>query len=227
MRIRSLFFGDIRTQFKYGFYFLYIVFSLIYIALLFVFPQSWREKAAIIMILTDPSALGLYFLGAIVLYEKSEKVLDSIAISPVKPYEYVVSKVASLAVISTLSAFAIRLSAEIHTDPILFTIGVFLASCLFSSIGLMIACKIKTLNQFILATIPAEIIIFLPPVLWIFGSRADYLSLHPAVCMVRLCTGDGSALGSIIILSIWVVGFILLASNVFKKELRSVGGIKL
>ena len=227
MRIRSLFFGDIRTQFKYGFYFLYIVFSLIYIALLFVFPQSWREKAALIMILTDPSALGLYFLGAIVLYEKSEKVLDSIAISPVKPYEYVLSKVGSLAVISTLSAFAIRLSADIQADPILFAIGVFLASCLFSSVGLMIACKIKTLNQFIIATIPAEIIIFLPPILWFFGARTDYLSLHPAVCMVRLCTGDGSALGSIIILSVWVIAFIFLASKVFKKELQSVGGMKL
>ena len=112
MRIRSLFFGDIRMQFQYGFYFLYIVFSFIYIALLFVFPQSWRGKAAIIMILTDPAALGLYFLGAIILYEKGEKVLDSIAISPVKPYEYVLSKVGSLAVISTLSAFAIRLSAR-------------------------------------------------------------------------------------------------------------------
>ncbi len=227
MRIRSLFLGDIRMQFKYGFYFLYIVFSLIYIAILFAFPHAWREKAALIMILTDPSALGLYFLGAIVLYEKSEKVLDSIAISPVKPYEYVISKVGSLAIISTLSAFAIRLSADSNTDPILFIIGVFLASCLFSSIGLMIACKIKTLNQFIIATIPAEILIFLPPILWLFGFRETYLALHPAVCMVRLCGGEGNAVSSVVILSIWVSAFIILAGKVFKNELRSVGGIKL
>jgi len=52
MRIWSLLRGDIRFQYKYGFYLLYLVFSILYISLIFSLPQAWREKAAILMIFT-------------------------------------------------------------------------------------------------------------------------------------------------------------------------------
>ena len=68
MRIRSLIIGDVRFQFKYGFYLLYLFFSVLYISLVYIFPVSWRERAAILMIFSDPAAMGLYFMGAIVLF---------------------------------------------------------------------------------------------------------------------------------------------------------------
>jgi fluoroquinolone transport system permease protein len=52
------------------------------------------------MIFSDPAAMGLYFMGAIVLFEKSERVLSAIAVSPVKPREYVLSKLCSIGIVS-------------------------------------------------------------------------------------------------------------------------------
>jgi fluoroquinolone transport system permease protein len=156
MRLQSLLIGDARTQFKYGFYFIYLLFTVVYISLLYVFPAEWRRPAAILMIYSDPAAMGLYFMGAIILFEKSERVLNSIAVSPVKPTEYVISKLCSIGFISVIVAAAIGWFGDTLVRPVLFIAGVFLCSCLISSIGLIVACKISSLNQFIVATIPDQ-----------------------------------------------------------------------
>lgn len=72
MRFKKLFLWDLRFQAKYGFYFLYTVLTVIYVTVLFALPESWQEKAAAILIFSDPAAMGLFFMGAIVLLEKSQ-----------------------------------------------------------------------------------------------------------------------------------------------------------
>lgn len=227
MNIRALFIGDIRFQFKYGFYFLYLVFSGIYIALLFAVPSEWRENAAILMIFSDPAAMGLYFMGAIVLFEKSERVLDSIAISPIKPLEYVLSKLISIAVISTAVGILIGFGSRSIENVFYMVIGVFLCSCLFSSIGLIIASKIRTLNQFIVSSIPAEILINIPAIAYLFGFKSRWLLLHPGVCMMELCINGQNAFTAMIILALWTVLFTMFANQTVTKMFKSVGGVKL
>ena len=227
MRLNKLLKGDIRFQFKYGFYFIYLIFSLMYIGMLFTFPTAWRAKAALLMIFSDPSAMGLYFMGAIILFEKSERVLDSIAVSPVKPMEYVLSKLVSIGLIATVVGLAIGIAAGIVINPFFFIIGVFLCSCLFSAVGLIVACKTTTLNQFVIATIPAEILINVPAIAWLFGYQKSWLLFHPGVCMMKLCAGVGSLLPSLLILLLWTVLFFILACGTVEKMLKSVGGVKL
>lgn len=227
MRAKALLIGDIRFQFKYGFYFLYLIFAILYISLLYALPAAWREQAAILMIFTDPAAMGLYFMGAIVLFEKGERVLDSIAISPVKPVEYVISKLVSIALISTVVGLLIGFSGGLTLNPFFFILGVFFGSCLFSAAGLMVAANIATLNQFIVATIPAEIIINVPAIAWLFGWKPDWLILHPGICIIELCRNGAMALPAAFILVFWTILSALLACRTVAKSLRSLGGVKL
>jgi len=227
MRVRALFLGDIRFQIKYGFYFIYLVFSLLYIGLLFVFPSEWRKSAGILMIFSDPAAMGLFFMGAIVLLEKSERVLNSIAISPVKPVEYVFSKLCSIAMISTAVGLILGTVSEGISNLFYFTAAVFLCSCLFSSMGLIVACKISTLNGFIIATIPAELLINVPAIAYLFGYKKSWLLFHPGVCMIELCANGQNTFIALIILFIWSVIFAAIACRVVKKMFQSVGGVKL
>ena len=227
MRLTALLTGDVRFQYKYGFYFIYVVFSVLYIGLLHAFPEAWRGKAAILMIFSDPSAMGLFFMGAILLFEKSEHVLNSIAVSPVKSLEYVLSKLASIGIIATIVGLVIGLSAGVVTHPFFFIAGVFLCSCIFSSIGLILACKVSSLNQFVLATIPAELLINIPAVLWLFGYRRSWLSLHPGISMMTLCTGEGPLVPALLILLLWTALMIFVACRTVEKMLQSVGGVTL
>ena len=73
MKLRRLVCGDIHFQWKYGFYFIYFVLTVIYVFGITALPDNWKHNAAAIMIYSDPAAMGLFFMGAIVLFEKSQK----------------------------------------------------------------------------------------------------------------------------------------------------------
>ncbi|MBN1892373.1 MAG: ABC transporter permease [Clostridiales bacterium] len=168
--------------------------------------------------------MGLYFVGAIVLYEKGERVLDSLAVSPVRPWEYVVSKLISIALISVLVGLAIGISAGIILNPLLFIVAVFLLSCVYSAAGLIIASKIETLDQFILVTIPAEIMMNVPAVFWILDVRNGWLMIHPGICMINLSTDVGLWLFPLLILILWTVLLFCLACHSVTKMLKTLGG---
>ena len=226
-RQRALLKGDLRFQLRYGIVPLYGIFTILYVAILSALPVSWREKAALVMVFTDPAAMGLFFMGAMVLFEKSERVLDSLAVSPVKPMEYVLSKLVSVGLISTAVGLAIGLAGGAVRRPMLFLSGVFLCSCLFSAIALILARAIHSLNGFMLLTIPAELLIVLPPLLWLFFEPAPWLLLHPGVCMMMLCLGEGPLLAAFSILLLWTAIFVWLAGRTTAGMLKTVGGAKL
>ena len=227
MRTKALLLGDIRFQWKYGIYFIYSVFTVLYISLLYILPLEWREKAAILMIFSDPAAMGLYFMGAIVLFEKSERVLNSIAISPVKTKEYVLSKLISIALVSTAVGLVIGFGGDVIENPFFFSLGIFGGSLLFSSIGLAIATKIGSINQFIVATIPAEILINLPAIAYLFGWRPNRILLHPGVCMIELLSNGDRMILATAILAIWTIALSMLTVHITKKSMKSLGGVKL
>lgn len=227
MRIKALLKGDIGFQYKYGFYFLYIFFSTIYIGLLFALPESWREKVALLMIFTDPAALGLYFMGAIILLEKSERVLDSIAISPVKPMEYVLSKLLSISIISTAVGILIGIAGGVVSNIFYFTAGVFLGSCLFSAVGLIIAANISTLNAFIINTIPASLLINIPAIAYLFGYTTNWMIMHPGVSIIELFANGQDAPVALLILVVWTALLVTLSCKVIQRMLQAVGGVKL
>lgn len=227
MRLWSLLRGDIRFQYKYGFYFLYLIFSVLYISLIFAFPEAWREKAAILMIFSDPAAMGLYFMGAIVLFEKSERVLDSIAVSPARTYEYMLSKLFSIGMISVIVGFAIGFFSNAVNITMHFIMGIFLCSCLFSAVGLIIAAKSISLNGFIISTIPAQLIINIPAVAWLFGWKPAWLLLHPGVSTMELFENGKHVLLAVIILAFWTLLVTVMTNRTVKGMFREIGGIKL
>ena len=167
MRLKKLFLLDMRFQAKYGFYFLYAVLTVIYIAALFALPENWKEKAAAILIFSDPASMGLFFMGAIVLLEKSQHTTCALAVSPVHATEYVIAKVSSLSAISLVVAAILALAVNADNLHIVL-FGTFISSVIFTLFGIIVATKIASLNQFILWTVPIEAVCFVPAILHLF-----------------------------------------------------------
>jgi len=197
-----------------------------YISLMFFLPLEWREKAAAVLIFSDPSAMGLFFMGAIVLLEKSESVLNTIAVSPVRAGEYIISKVVSLGIISVIAGASISLAAD--TDNMLIVImGVFAGSALFTLIGLIVAANINSLNQFVTSVVPVEIIIFEAPILYLFGYDNKLMLLHPGCMIMSMISGSSDYI--LLFMPALIAWFLFLYEiariNVFKMFQR-LGGIK-
>lgn len=226
MRLKSLFLLDMRFQAKHGFYFLYVVLTAIYAAALLAVPKSWQEKTAVILIFSDPASMGLFFMGAIVLLEKSQHTPCAFAVSPVRPMEYIIAKVSSLSAISLIVAAILALEASVDNLHIML-LGTVISSVIFTLLGIIIATKIISLNQFILWTVPIEIVCFVPAILHLFKITPDWLRHYPInVCMEMVSGCAPSAIGIFIVIA-WMAILFVFSKYCVLKMWNSMGGVKL
>lgn len=226
MRFRHLVFWDMKFQVRYGFYLLYGFLTVLYAVLLLSLPESWTEKAAAILIFSDPAAMGLFFMGAIVLLEKSQRVTSFHAVSPVRPWEYVGSKVLSLSTIALLVAGVLAAVAKYSQLPRIL-LGTFLSSILFTLLGLILAARITSLNQFLLVTVPVELLAFLPAVLHLFDITSDFLRMYPANVCMDLIAGRSCSLAGLILTAALAGLLYDAACRCVLKMWTGEGGVKL
>lgn len=226
MRLGRLVLWDIRFQEKYGFYFLYAVLVAIYTIVLFAVPVSWKEKTAAILIFSDPASMGLFFMGAIVLLEKSQHTPSALAVSPVRPIEYIIAKVCSLSAVSLVAAAVLALAAGVDNLHIVL-LGTVISSMVFTLLGIIVATKIISLNQFILWTVPIEIVCFVPAILHLFKITPAWLRYYPVnVCMEMVSGYTPSAIGILMVMVFMAVLLVLSKYSVLKMW-NSTGGVKL
>ena len=150
MKLKGLILGDIRQQYKYGFYALYTLFTLVYITVLRILPMPWKELCTTTLIFSDPVLIGLMFMGAIILFEKSEKVMQALAVSPISIHAYILSKVISIGLISLLSGVLIALFSGMEHSYTHLAVGIMLGSALFTLVGISLSAFISTMNNFML-----------------------------------------------------------------------------
>lgn len=227
MRMRNAIFGDIRFQWKYGFYLIYAVLCVIYIAVLNSLPLSIKPQLTAILIFSDPAAMGLFFMGAIILLEKSQRVLNAIAVSPMKYSEYICAKVLALALISLIVAAAIGLSVGAGDLPMIL-LGTLFSSIVFSLLGIIAATKIESLNQFMVVSMVIEIICFVPPILAVVRPDWEILSLFPFDAAMRLIYGSSNSILLDITINLLLIAILYVISyKQVKKMFERVGGVRL
>ncbi len=227
MRVGQLVLWDMRFLLKHGFYFIYAVTTLLYLFVLSAIPGSWREKGAAIMIFSDPAAMGLFFMGAIVLLEKNQRVLNALTISPVKVQEYIVSKVISLCVLSLLVGIVIAIAAGIE-NILSVLLGTAFASIIFTLFGLIVAVQIKSLNQFMIAVIPIEIVCFIPSLFYLFDSGPEFMTLYPInICMGMIMGQTDGIILKFIVMIVFVFILLWITHWRVSKMWKSMGGVKL
>ena len=225
-RLFNLIIWDIKFQMKYGFYFLYGVLSIFYLIILFAIPLKWQEKALIILIFSDPAAMGLFFMGAIILLEKSQKIPYSIAVSPVKSVEYIISKILSLCFISVIVAAILTLSIN-KNNLFIVLIGTAICSSIFTLLGIIVATKISSVNQFILWTTPIEILTFVPGVLYLFQISPEVLKYYPINICIDLISKKPLTLINLLILIFTFLILLFISNKCVIKMWENAGGVKL
>ena len=220
MRLLHVTRGDIRFQWKHGFYLLYAVFTAMYVFTALAFPPALRSNAAAVLIFTDPAAIGLFFMGALVLLEQSQNVLHALAVSPVRPAEYMAAKIASLTLIGTaVGALIAGLSGV--SEWFVRIAGTALCGVFFSALGLWAALKCTTLNQFLLIGVPIELVFTLPAVILTYDK--PLLLLHPGFAALRVIGGAADPLAFLSLL-IWAALAILLAAKATRRTFSMLGG---
>ena len=224
MRQKALILWEMRLQMKYGFYAVYVLLSVFYSLVLYVLPAPWRPMAGAVMIVSDPATMGLFFMGAIVLLEKSQRVLPALAVSPVRCREYLVAKLVSLGSISLLVALVLAVAAGVRPLwPVL--VGTALLSAVFTLGGVLLAAKTPTLNSFLLASVPVELLCFGPLLLYLFGGEGGLWRWWPTNLGFAMLRGQpGAVLPGLLGLAPLLAVLFWLAKRSVAKSWGSLGG---
>lgn len=190
MRFINAFKTDTKFQFKQGFYLIYIILTLIYMIAVSKLPDNINSIIVPLIIFSDPSVIGFFFIGGIIMLEKGQGVLELLTITPLKTKEYLISKVISLTLVAT---FAGTLIAMINTkggfDIILLIIGIILCSTFFTLYGVICAAGCKTMNQYFVRMIPYMIIIIIPCFGLIDFKYSYILNFFPSLASLRIIYG--------------------------------------
>jgi fluoroquinolone transport system permease protein len=226
-KIMKMVVGDIQFQCKYGIYFLYIVISIFYIFTLSMLKGNVKSIVGMFLILSDPATMGMFFMGAIVLLEKSQRVLNSIAVSPVSPFQYLCAKICSIGIISTIVGIIIGVAAE-KSNLLIIGISTLLASIIFSLCGLIVGAVTKSLNQYIVATMPFEIIGFVPLIAYLLGERNPIIWYQPCTIAYRLIEGNYEhVMTEILVLVVYILFLTVICHSFIVRMFQRVGGVKL
>lgn len=229
MRIRNVIKGDILFQWKYGFYLLYFIMTVLYLTIFSYLTGTVKATVVTICVYSDPAAMGMFFMGALILLEKSQRITNSIAVSPVGPGEYILGKVISIGIISLI--VGLILMSRGSTESLLCSsIGIFAGSVIFSLCGIIVGTKIENVNQYIVGTLPFEIVGFVPVIAYRAGFMWDnsIMLIHPGCAVVRLIEGDKSTMiFSLLSVLVWTGILYMLALLSTRKMFETAGGVKL
>jgi len=187
VRLLSALKSDIIFQFKQGFYIIYIVITLVYMVALSWLSMSQLKIVVPLVVFTDPSVIGLFFVGGIIMLEKMQGIISAIVVTPLTTREYIISKVLSLVIVSLFAGISITFL--VYKDPVdwfLFVIALILTSTFFTLCGLIIGAKCHTVNQYIVRTIPVMLLFVLPCFSLIDYNDISIFYVLPGVASLKL-----------------------------------------
>jgi fluoroquinolone transport system permease protein len=199
-RLRALVSTDFKLQLRHGFYAAYAVVTLIYALgvgeLAKIAEEPVLRAVAATLIYTDPSTLGAFFVGGLVLLEKQSGSLTAVFATPVRPGEYLLSKAVSLTALALATSLVVALATGLPLRPLPLLVSVSATSVLFVLLGLAVAARVRTVNGYMLAVIPVAVVPMLPALRFL-GVETGLLWLIPTQASIRLLEAalDGAALG--------------------------------
>lgn len=221
----TLFKYDINVQLRSGYWTVYGILGIIYILILVNLPLEIREKAAIFIVISDTSVLGLIIVGAIILFEKQQGVLMTICITPLKLNTYLWSKVLSLTLLSLIvSSLIWIIPLWSFSGYLILLSGVILSSIVHIMFGIGFTAGVDSFNQFMARVIIGTLLLSIPVFPMFLLPNTGWLIVLPmnaaADLFYRLAMGSSSfvQIVDILILFVWIFIMRLFAQWQFRKH---------
>lgn len=154
---------DFIRQGRYNIIGIMAIVTALYVGFLYFLPMADKSPLMIFLIFNDPTALGMIFIGSLVLFEKSDGTLQALVVTPLEHWQYILSKAISLTVIAIISSILIALFTHGWETNLLYLIsGVGLTSLIFIFLGLIVVAGCTSFNQYMVRLVLYFIPLSLP-----------------------------------------------------------------
>ena len=177
---------DIILLLKYGILPVALGIGALYIGLVFLLDIP--SSIIVLLIFSDPSMMGFIFVGVMVLFEKQAGTSSALVVTPLQPWQYLLSKSISLSIPAAIVSLAIVFASQLDASYVLVMVAVVLTSILFLLLGFAGAQRVKTFNQYILI-IPMFLMPFCIPLVDFFGLwQSQLMWIIPTHSSLKLLT---------------------------------------
>lgn len=178
--------NDLRLQYRYGVHAAYGAVIALYVLLFIAAGPLLPGWAVALLVYSDPSALGFFFLGGLMLLEKGEGVRAALAVAPVTARDYLLAKCATLTALALVAVAGLGLAAPTPPSWPLLLISVALTSICFIGLGAAIALRFRTVNAYLIGSAALLTPVLLPAGLALIDPLPLPMALIPPVAQFRL-----------------------------------------
>lgn len=216
----------------YRFYIIHISLAtvILWSILLHMFPPANNETVVSALIFLDPAILGFVFIGAFVLYEKTNRSLLALTVTPMEPQEYLLTHIITLSSITVISSLVlVTLTRGLAVSYLYFFSGTILTSAFFVLAGFVAVSRFSTVNDYFIAGSVALLLLNIP-LIYHFGLSDNWLFyLFPTQASLLLFSGIfgpvslADSIYSITMLSVWITLFYLVAKKMFYSHIIQEG----
>jgi fluoroquinolone transport system permease protein len=231
-QLQTLLKWDLILQSRYRIIHLSLLSVLIYYVTLVAIPSMNTIEFKTLYLFFDPTLIGIMFVGALVLFEKTENTLQALNVTPMERRTYFFSKIISLTLLSVISAFLFLFLAHgFYFEYFYMITGIILTSVLLILLGFILVARCNSINEYLLLMMLAFLVLFLPPLLDITGiynnivfylwpSQASFLLFEGVFTAIPL----NDTLYALVYLSLWIAICYYLAKKAFYKHIVLRGG---
>lgn len=155
---------DFMFQFRHGFYYAYIVVTLLYILIVRFIPELYQSMVIILLLFSDPCIMGFFFVGTIIILERDQNIHQSLFVTPLTITKYLLSKSLVFAGLTLITGYVIVIFGIGMVNLLPLTISLFLSSIFFTLLGISASVRAKNLNRFLIVS-PGYLLLFFAPLM--------------------------------------------------------------
>ena len=178
---------DVRLQVRNGFYYAVVFVLACWGLLMWQLPAFDCRLFLPALVLGNLTMTAFYFIGGLVLLEKSEGTLEAQVVTPLRVGEYLASKVVTLTGLALIENVAVAVIFQgFGFNPLPLTAGVVLASILCALTGFVTVARYKAINEYLLPSVLYTIVLSVPFVHYFDLWSHPVLYAHPILATLIL-----------------------------------------
>ena len=224
-RLAARFALDCRIQFRSGFYTVSVIVAGLAAILLSFLDEEALAWVLPLVLFENTIINTFFFVAGLILLEKAEGSLGAEAVTPLTDGEYLISKVATLTLLTVVEGVALTLlTYGLPQSLPLLAFGLTTASLIFTLAGLAVMTRYTSVNEFLMPSIPYTIGLCIPMLVSFGLVEGRAVVFHPLQPSMDALTAafegvDARPLAYLLFAPLpWIGVAVLLARRLFKRR---------
>jgi fluoroquinolone transport system permease protein len=186
-RLLSTIRWDLQLQFRNGFYYASAFVAILFILILKGIPNADIRPWWPALILENLVINSFYFMSGLVLLEKGEGTLEAQIVTPLRKWEYLLSKVITLGILAIVETWVmVVLVSGFRFNWFLLVLGILYLMAMYTLYGFFVVARYDSINEFLLPSALWTMGYSLP-LLYYFGIwKSWFMLLHPMLAPLML-----------------------------------------